>query len=80
LEEIPPTRQQIIASRSFGRPVTTFEMLSEAEWSAGISGNYFIDAITKYKTAIQNRNACFLDRHKLTIKIYHASLYEELRV
>jgi DNA polymerase V len=30
LEEVPPTRQQIIASRSFGLPVTTFEMLSEA--------------------------------------------------
>ena len=30
LEEAPPPRQQIIASRSFGRPVTTFQMLSEA--------------------------------------------------
>ncbi len=30
LEEAPPPRQQIIASRSFGRPVTTFPMLSEA--------------------------------------------------
>lgn len=29
-EETPPPRQQIIASRSFGKPVTTFEMLSEA--------------------------------------------------
>ena len=30
LEEAPPPRQQIIASRSFGMPVTTFAMLSEA--------------------------------------------------
>jgi len=30
LEEAPPPRQQIIASRSFGIPVTTFAMLSEA--------------------------------------------------
>ena len=30
LEEAPPPRQQIIASRSFGMPVTTFDMLSEA--------------------------------------------------
>jgi len=30
LEEAPPPRQQVIASRSFGIPVTTFEMLSEA--------------------------------------------------
>ena len=30
LEEAPPSRQQIIVSRSFGRPVTTFQMLSEA--------------------------------------------------
>jgi DNA polymerase V len=30
LEEAPPPRQQIIASRSFGQPVTTFQMLSEA--------------------------------------------------
>ncbi|NCA91137.1 MAG: Y-family DNA polymerase, partial [Gammaproteobacteria bacterium] len=30
LEEAPPPRQQIIASRSFGIPVTTFDMLSEA--------------------------------------------------
>ncbi len=30
LEEAPPPRQQIIASRSFGQPVMTFAMLSEA--------------------------------------------------
>ena len=30
LEEAPPPRQQIIASRSFGMPVTRFDMLSEA--------------------------------------------------
>ena len=30
LEEAPPPRQQIIASRSFGIPVTDFSMLSEA--------------------------------------------------
>jgi len=30
LEEAPPPRQQIIASRSFGIPVTRFDMLSEA--------------------------------------------------
>jgi hypothetical protein len=30
LEEAPPPRQQIITSRSFGRPERTFQMLSEA--------------------------------------------------
>ncbi|NCA91057.1 MAG: Y-family DNA polymerase [Gammaproteobacteria bacterium] len=30
LEEAPPPRQQIIASRSFGQVVTTFDLLSEA--------------------------------------------------
>ena len=30
LEELPPTKQQIMCSRSFGRRITTFEQMSEA--------------------------------------------------
>ena len=47
------------------------QMFSQAKRLVGINRDDFIHAVTKNETSIQHGNACFLDRHEITVEINH---------